>query len=325
MQTLPTIQDVRAAAKRLVGVALSTPLLRHPALDQRAGGQVFVKAESLQVVGAFKIRGAFNKIAQLDKAEWPGGVVACSSGNHAQGVAAASARLGFPALIVMPSDAPPLKIARTRALGADVHLYDRVREDRDALARSFAQDRKAALVPPFDDPDVIAGQGTVGLELMAEAAARGLKLDTVLVPCSGGGLASGVAMAVKDAQPATQVHTVEPAGFDDFARSLASGRLERNDRLSGSMCDALLAPTPGLITFALGRNLLSPGLSVSDEEVAEAVRFAFTELKLVVEPGGAVALAAVLSGKIETRGRATACIVSGGNIDPALLGRILQA
>lgn len=325
MEALPTIQDVRAAAGRLVGVALQTPLLRHPLLDQRVGGQVVLKAESLQVVGAFKIRGAFNKIAMLDKARWPGGVVACSSGNHAQGVAAAADRLGFRALIVMPSDAPPLKIARTRSLGAEVHLYDRVREDRDALARSFAQDRHAALVPPFDDPDVIAGQGTVGIELMAEVFARGLSLDAVLVPCSGGGLACGVGLAVKDASPATRVHTVEPAGFDDFARSLASGRLERNERLSGSMCDALLAPTPGAINFALGRKLLSPGLSVSEEEVAEAVRFAFTELKLVVEPGGAVGLAAVLAGRIETKGRTIACIVSGGNIDPSLLGRIVLA
>lgn len=322
---LPTIADLRAAARRVAGVAHSTPLLTSAELDQRAGGRVLLKAESLQRIGAFKIRGAYNRIVQLDKAAWPGGVVACSSGNHAQGVAAAAGLVGLPALIVMPSDAPRLKIERTRALGAAVHLYDREAEDRDALALAFARDRQAALVPPFDDPDVIAGQGTVGLELMAQAAERGAVPDAVLVPCSGGGLTTGVALAVKDASPATLVHPVEPADFDDFGRSLVGGQRQRNARMAGSICDALLSPTPGEITFALGQTLLAPGLAVTDAEVEDAIRFAFAELKLVVEPGGAVALAAVLSGKLATRGRTIACVLSGGNIDPAQFSRIIAA
>lgn len=322
---LPTIDDVRRAARRIAGVALVTPLVRHPVLDERVGARVLLKLENMQRVGAFKIRGAYNKIAQLDRAAWPGGIVACSSGNHAQGAADAAALLGFRALIVMPSDAPRLKIERTRALGADVHLYDRVTEDRDALAARFATERGAALVPPFDDPAIIAGQGTVGLELMAQAADLGALPDVALVPCSGGGLASGIAIAVKDARPATAVHPVEPAGFDDFGRSLISGTRERNTALTGSACDALLTPTPGLIPFEIGKRLFSPGLSVTDAEVAEAIRFAFTELKLVAEPGGAVALAALLSGKIEASGRVVACVVSGGNIDPVLFGEIISA
>lgn len=322
---LPTIDDVRSAACRIAGVALVTPLVRHPVLDERVGARVLLKLENMQRVGAFKIRGAYNKIAQLDRAAWPGGIVACSSGNHAQGAAAAAALLGFRALIVMPSDAPRLKIERTRALGADVHLYDRVSEDRDALASRFAAERGAALVPPFDDPAIVAGQGTVGLELMAQAAGLGAVPDIVLVPCSGGGLASGIAIAVKDASPATAVHPVEPAGFDDFARSLISGTRERNAALTGSSCDALLTPTPGEIPFAIGSKLFSPGLVVTDAEVAEAIRFAFTELKLVAEPGGAVALAALLAGKIEVRGNVVACVVSGGNIDPVVFGEIIAA
>jgi threonine dehydratase len=309
----------------VAGVALSTPLLTSPVLDARAGCRVLLKAESLQRIGAFKIRGAYNKISQLDRAAWPGGVVACSSGNHAQGVAAAASLLGFPALIVMPKDAPQLKIDRTRALGAEVYLFDREKDDRDALARDFATRRGAAVVPPFDDPDVIAGQGTVGLELMKQANELGLMPDCVLVPCSGGGLSTGVALAVKAVSPSTDVHPVEPAEFDDFGRSLDRGERVRNQRLSGSICDALMSPTPGEITFALGQKLLSPGLSVSDAEVAEAVRFAFTELKLVVEPGGAVALAAVLAGKVDNPGRTLACVLSGGNIDPGLFGQILAS
>lgn len=320
---LPTIADVRAARQRLAGKALVTPLIEHPALNARVGGRVLLKAENLQRVGAFKFRGAYNAIAQVDRTAYPGGVVACSSGNHAQGVAHASALLGQKSLVVMPSDAPALKIARTRAFGADVHLYDRVKEDRDAIALRFCAERKARFVHPFDDFDVIAGQGTVGLELMEQATAVGAVPDDVLVCCSGGGLASGVALAVKAANAGTIVHTVEPAGFDDFARSLTSGTPERNAKMSGSICDALLAPSPGKLTFAIGRRDMGPGLAVTDEEARAAVRYAFEELKLVLEPGGAVALAAVLSGRIATKGRAVACVLSGGNIDPESYARIV--
>lgn len=319
----PTIEDVRSAAERIKGLAVVTPLIEHPALNERVGGRVLLKAENLQRVGAFKFRGAYNAVSRIDRARYPGGVVACSSGNHAQGVAAAATLCGMPSLIVMPADAPAVKVRRTKAFGAEVQLYDRQTEDRDAIARAICEQRKAALVHPFDDPDVMAGQGTVGLELMAQAAAMGAQPDAVLVCCSGGGLVGGVAVAVRHARPATAVYSVEPAGFDDFARSLKSGKRERNEKLAGSICDALLVATPGEITFETGKRLLAGGLSVTDDEARAAVRFAFEELKLVVEPGGAVALAAVLAGKIMTRGRTIAAVLSGGNIDPAQMSEII--
>ncbi len=323
MRGLPTIDDVRAARLRLRDLAIRTPLLTHPALDAATGARVLLKAESLQRVGAFKFRGAWNKVAQVDREAYPGGVVACSSGNHAQGVAAAARLAGMRAMIVMPSDAPLLKIERTRAYGAQTHLYDRVREDRDAIAQRLAAERNAAMVHPFDDPDVIAGQGTVGLELMEQAAVMGRLPDAVLVPCSGGGLASGVALAVKAVAPACEVFAVEPDGFDDLARSLVSGKRERNVRLSGSICDSLLSVCPGEITFDILRSRLAGSFTATDPEVRAAIRFAFHELKLVLEPGGAIALAALLHGRVPTAGRTIACVLSGGNIDPALLGEIV--
>lgn len=320
---LPTYQDILSARDRIAPHAVRTPLLTHPALDARVGGRILLKAESLQRVGAFKFRGAYNKIAQVDKAAFPGGVVACSSGNHAQGVAAAATLCGLVSAIVMPSDAPRLKTERTRAFGGEVIPFDRARDDRDAIALRLCAERGAAMVHPYDDPDVIAGQGTVGLELMRQARALGLIPDAVLASCSGGGLVSGISLAVKQANPATAVYSVEPAGFDDMARSLVSGRHERNAALTGSICDALLAPTPGEITYALARANLAGGLAVTDDEVRAAVRFAFHELKLVLEPGGAAALAAVLSGKLATRDRVIAVVLSGGNIDPGTLAGIL--
>ena len=320
---LPTIEDVHAARVRLRGHALVTPLLTHPMLDARVGGRILLKAESLQRVGAFKFRGAYNAIAQIDRAACPGGVVACSSGNHAQGVAAAATLAGLRSLIVMPSDAPRLKIERTRAFGAEVHLYDRVSEDRDAIANRIAAERRAEVVHPFDDARVIAGQGTVGLELMEQATAMASPPELVLVPCSGGGLAGGIALAVKAAHPGAQVMTVEPAGFDDMARSLASGERERNTALAGSICDALLSPSPGELTLALAQRHIAGGIVVPDDETREAIRVAFEVLKLVLEPAGAIALAAVLSGRVEVRGRTVACILSGGNIDPVQFAAIL--
>ncbi len=244
-------------------------------------------------------------------------MVACSSGNHAQGVAAAATLLGLKSAIIMPADAPRMKIERTKAFGGEVVSYDRVREDRDAIALKLCEQRGAALVHPFDDLDVIAGQGTAGLEMMEQAAEVGAVPDIVLVGASGGGLISGVSIAVKEKSPSTLIYSVEPAGFDDLARSLEHGKRERNDKLSGSICDALLAPTPGELTFEVARRNLAGGLSVTDEEAREAVRFAFRELKLVLEPGGAVSLAAILAGKIDFKGRTVAALLTGGNIDPA--------
>lgn len=322
---LPTYDDVLAAAERLGALAVRTPLIEHPVLNERTAGRVLLKLETLQRVGAFKFRGAYNAISQLDKSRFTGGVVACSSGNHAQGVAAAAMICGMDALIVMPQDAPELKVARTKRYGAEVVSYDRETEDRDAIARELCAERNAAFIPPFDHPAVIAGQGTVGLELMQQAQAMNALPDAVIAPCSGGGLVTGVALAVKHANPKAEVYAVEPEGFDDLARSLDSGQRERNEKLSGSICDALLAPSPGEITFAIAKEQLAGSVAVSDEEVRAAVRFAFEELKLVVEPGGAVALAAVLSGKVPAFGRTIACVLSGGNIDPALFAEILGA
>jgi threonine dehydratase len=324
MSTLPvTIEMIRAAATRLAPHIVQTPVLEHTALNERVGGRVFLKCENLQRVGAFKFRGAYNKISQVDKKAYPGGVVASSSGNHAQGVAAAATLCGIRSVIVMPKDAPPIKVARTKAFGGEVVFYDRERDDRDGMAKAICAERQALFVPPFDDADVISGQGTAGLELMAEIARRGVKLDAVLVNVSGGGLASGIAVAVKDASPSTEMWTVEPAGFDDFARSLASGKPERNSRLSGSICDALMAESPGKLTLAIGTALMKGGVSVTDDEVREAMRFAFEELKLVVEPGGAASLAAILTGKVPVKGRNVAALLSGGNADPAQYARII--
>jgi threonine dehydratase len=260
----------------------------------------------------------------VDKAAYPGGVVACSSGNHAQGVAAAATLRGLRSTIVMPSDAPRLKIERTRAFGGEVIAYDRATEDRDAIARELCEQHGAAFVHPFDDPDVIAGQGTVGIEMMEQAAELGLAPDLVLVGASGGGLIGGVSLAVKEAHPRAQIYSVEPAGFDDLARSLARGARQRNERLSGSVCDALMAATPGEITFEMAQANLAGGLAVTDEEAKDAVRFAFRELKLVVEPGGAVSLAAILARKMDFAGRTVMAVLSGGNIDPALFSDIIR-
>ena len=320
---LPTYNDVLAARHRLGSLSCLTPLIEHPVLNAAAGARVLLKAENLQRVGAFKFRGAYNKIAQISGDTYPGGVVACSSGNHAQGVAAAATLRGLKSVIVMPADAPRLKIERTKAFGGEVVVYNRVTEDRDAIAREICEARNAAYVHPFDDPDVIAGQGTVGLEMMEQAAALGAIPDIVMVGASGGGLIGGVSLAVKEKSPATEIWSVEPAGFDDLARSLRNGTRERNTALSGSICDALLAATPGELTFEMAKKYLAGGLSVTDEEAKAAVRFAFRELKLVVEPGGAVSLATILARKLPIEGKTVAAVLSGGNVDPSVFADII--
>ncbi|MGD9784099.1 MAG: threonine/serine dehydratase [Hyphomicrobiaceae bacterium] len=323
MRQTPTIEDIEAALERIAGHAVPTPLISFPVLDAATGGRVLIKAENLQRVGAFKFRGAFNRLSLTDRTRYPGGIVACSSGNHAQGVAEAARLLGLAAVIVMPSDAPRLKIERTREAGAQVILYDRAREDREAIARHESDVRRADFVHPFDDPGVIAGQGTVGLEIAAQALALGMSIDDVLVPCSGGGLASGIAIAMDARMPGASIWTVEPATHDDMARSLAAGTLQHNDNPPPSIADALLVSEPGKLTFEILSRHAAGGLSVSDDEIRAAVRFAFVELKLVVEPGGAAALAAVLSGRLDARGRTVAVVLSGGNVDPQTFADIV--
>ena len=320
---LPTVADVDEAARRLAGVALRTPLLSSGALDAMTGGRVFLKAETLQRTGSFKFRGAYNKLAALPAERRAGGVVAFSSGNHAQGVAAAARLLGMPCVIVMPSDAPRAKRERTVALGAEVVLYDRLRDDREAIAEMIAKQRGATLVPPYDDALIIAGQGTAGREIVEDLAALGLTPDIVVVTASGGGLTAGIALAVKARVPSAALYTAEPAGFDDHARSFKSGQREQNAALTGTICDALMARTPGKLTFAINRSLVGAGVAASDDEVAAAVAFAFAELKLVVEPGGAVALAALMTGKIDVRGKVAVAVLSGGNVDPELFSRLV--
>jgi threonine dehydratase len=322
--SLPTFADVQAAARRLEGVVVRTPLLENARLNAQLGGRLFVKAECLQRTGSFKLRGAYNFLASMDEAGRRKGVVGWSSGNHAQGLAEAARLLGMKATIVMPADAPALKVANTRASGAEIVLYDRVKESREEIGLGIAKKTGATVVPPYDHPWILTGQGTAGLELAEQAKAIGVTLDAVAAPCSGGGLATGVALGVKGISPSTSVHAGEPEGFDDLARSLRSGKKEKNEKLSGSICDALLAPTPGDVTFPLAQKVLGPGLVVTDEEVLDAMETAFREFKIVVEPGGAVALAAALTGKLVVKDRAVAVICSGGNVDHATFARALS-
>ena len=318
---LPQLADVEAAAERLRGVVRRTPLLEADALNERVGGRLLCKAECLQRTGSFKLRGAYNTIRQLDGQP----VVAFSSGNHAQGVAAAAKLQGVPATIVMPADAPAIKIASTRALGAEIRLYDREREVREKIGAEIAERTGAALVKPYDDARIIAGQGTVGLEAAEQLREMGTAMDAALLPCGGGGLIAGCSIALAAAFPEVAIYAVEPQGFDDTARSLAAGERVANAPGARSFCDALLAPMPGELTFQLHRRHLASGLAVSDAEVARAMALAFSHLKVVVEPGGAVALAAVLSGRFDARGRTVLVVLSGGNVDPGLFAEVLQA
>ena len=321
---LPTYADIEDAARQIEGVAVCTPLLRSDTLDEAVGGKVFVKAEVLQRTGSFKFRGAYNRISRLTAEERKAGVVAYSSGNHAQGVATAARLMGAPAVIIMPADAPSLKIENTRALGAEVVLYDRATESREEIAARVQAERGGpVLVPPFEDRFVIAGQGTAGREIVQDLEARGVKADVLVCPTSGGGLTAGIVLAMTTLSPTTDLYGVEPFGFDDYARSIAAGHRVKNPAQSGSLCDALLTPEPGEMTFAINQPRLSGVLAVTDDEALAAVAFAFRHLKIVVEPGGAVALAALLSGKLKLAGRTAVAVASGGNVDPAVFIRAL--
>jgi threonine dehydratase len=314
--------DVLLAKKRIALFAVRTPLVESPELGARIKGNVFLKLELFQRTGSFKFRGAINRLAMIPQNARGPGVVAFSSGNHAQGVAAAAALFHMPALIVMPKDVPRAKLDGTKALGAEIIFYDRVKDDREAIAEKICAERGATLIKPFDDPGVIAGQGTVGLELAEDAARLGVTLDQVLVPCSGGGLVTGIALGLNGS---VKVHSVEPENFDGMRRSLIAGERVRapgvNEGGKLSIADALMAPIPGAHVFAVAKDLLAPGLTVSDAELEQAVAFAATKLKLLVEPGGAAALAALLAGK--AIGKNVALVISGGNADFAQIAAIV--
>jgi threonine dehydratase len=314
MTTPPTFADIEDAAARLEGMAVKTPLLRCDALDEAAGGRVFLKAECLQRTGSFKFRGAYNRISRLSVEERRAGVVAFSSGNHAQGVASAARIAGCPAVIVMPADAPAMKIEATRGYGAEVVLYDRFGQSREAIAAAITAERGAILVPPFDDPLIIAGQATVGLEAATQLGA--VTADVVACPASGGGLMAGVALAFERLSPTTRAICVEPEGFDDHALSLKAGaRVGWAPGAQQSLCDALMSQKPGELTFALNAPRLDKAVAVSDAEALAAMAFAFRHLKLVLEPGGAVALAAALTHKLDLDGGVAVVVASGGNVD----------
>lgn len=315
MQQRPAYADVLDAAKQLTGKAIRTPLLENAVLNARTGGRIMIKPEVLQHTGSFKFRGAYNFISRLSDEERKRGLLTYSSGNHAQGVAFAARLLGAKATIIMPSDAPRIKIENTRAHGAEVILYDRFGESREEIGNRIQKESGALMVPPYDHPWIVAGQGTCGLEIAVQAEEAGATLDAAVICCGGGGLTSGTALALNKLSPQTKVYSAEPAGFDDMARSLAGGKRVGNAPDARSICDAVLTPMPGELTFALSLELLSGGLVVTDDEVRAAMKFAFETLKLVVEPGGAVALAAVLHGKLETQGKTIALTLSGGNVD----------
>jgi threonine dehydratase len=325
MSAAPSFADVLAAGARLKGRVVRTPILRHPLLDEITGGRVVVKPEPLQRTGSFKLRGATNAALLLNPAARRGGIVTHSSGNHGQAVAAAAHMLGMPALIAMPTDAPAIKRAATRRWGAEIHPFDRHGIDRDALAADLAAARGATVIPPFDHPDVIAGQGTLAIELVEDAKAQGLALDALAVCTGGGGLIAGCALAMETLAPDAEIWAVEPEGWDDTRRSLEAGRRLANDGGGSGFCDALLSRQPGALTFSINHARLAGGVAVMEAEVLRAMRFAFEHLKLVAEPGGAVALAAVLAGKIEARGRTIGVVISGGNVDPEVFARALAA
>lgn len=320
-----TFEDIERAAKRIAPVIARTPLIASPVLDEMTGGRVFLKAENLQRTGSFKLRGAYNFLRQLTPEQAARGAVAFSSGNHAQAVAAAGTMLGIDTTIVLPEDAPQIKIDNTRKLGGKTVLYDRYTADRAVIAAEIAAERGAELVPSYDHPWIIAGQGTAGIEIAEQCREHGVTADRLYINCSGGGLTAGCALAMEALSSETRVHPVEPVQFDDTARSLRSGKLEGNDPDARTICDALMASPPGKITFEINRTRLGEGLTVTDDEVREAIRFAFLQLKLVVEPGGAASLAAILAGKLDLSGQVAVAILSGGNIDPALFADIQSA
>lgn len=324
MSGAPSFPDIEAAAARLRGRVVRTPLLRHPLLDEITGATVLVKPEPLQRTGSFKLRGATNAALLMDPAARRAGVVTHSSGNHGQAVACAARMLGMPALVAMPADAPAIKVGATRRWGAEIAFFDRHGTDREALAARLAAERGATVIPPFDHPHVIAGQGTLAVEMVEDARAMGLALDALAVCTGGGGLAAGCALALEALAPRAEIWAVEPEGWDDTRRSLEAGRRLANDGTGEGLCDALLSREPGALTFSINLPRLAGGVAVTRAEVLRAMRFAFEHLKIVAEPGGAVALAAALAGRFAARGRVLGVVVSGGNVDPATFAGALE-
>lgn len=323
MSELPVYDDVVSAARQLDGHAVRTPLLESSILNEHLGGRVLIKPEVLQRTGSFKFRGAYNRLSRMTAAERRTGVVAFSSGNHAQGVALAAHLLGIPAIIVMPTDAPAVKVAGVRRYGGEIISYDRETGDREAISNELVEDNGATLVPSFDDPFIIAGQGSCGLEIAQDCEAAGIAPDLLLCGAGGGGLIAGIGLAMKQHFPDADLWAVEPEGFDDHARSLEAGKRLSNPRQTGSIQDAILTPAPGRLTFALNRRNLSGAVSVSDDETLDAMAFAFSHLKLVGEPGGVSSLAALLAGKVTLDGRTAIAVLTGGNVDPAIFQRAL--
>lgn len=309
---------IQAAATRLRGHARRTPLLSSPFLDEIAGKRILIKAEALQHTGSFKFRGGWSALSAMDEAQRKRGVIAYSSGNHAQGIALAAAKHGAPCVIIMPSDSPQIKIANTRALGGEVILYDRATDDRDQIGDTLASERGLTLVKPFDNPQVIAGQGTCGIEIAEQAGEQGVDKADVLVNCGGGGLSSGIALALEELAPGMRVRTCEPAGFDDVARSLRSGQIEKNATTAGSICDAILTQSPGELTFPILKRLCGPGVVVPEADALRAMAQAFLRLKIVLEPGGAISLAAALYHGDQINAETVIVVATGGNVDPDL-------
>lgn len=316
MQQLPEYSDILDAARRIAAEAVHTPLLENEVLNARTGGRVLIKPECLQRTGSFKFRGAFNRLSLIPEADRPRGVVAFSSGNHAQGVACAAKLLGIPAIIVMPSDAPKVKADGVRRYGAEIVAYDREKDDREAIAATYVEERGMTLVPSYDDPFIVAGQGTCGLEIALGLENLNITPDALVCCTGGGGLIAGIGLAMRHHFAKVEIWAAEPEGFDDHARSLAAGERVSNTRLGGSLQDALLTPSPGKITFALNQRQLTGAVQTTDDEALDAVAFAHANLKLVAEPGGATALGAILSGKVDVKGRTVVCVVTGGNVDP---------
>ncbi len=321
---MSNLEMIEAAAERLNGHARQTPILTSPFIDEIAGRRVLLKPECLQHTGSFKFRGAWSAISALDETSRARGVIAYSSGNHAQGVARAATMHSIASVIVMPSDAPHLKIENTNALGAEVVLYDRENESREEIGESLAAERGLTLIRPFDEPQVIAGQGTTGLEIARQAAELGVTKGDVLVCCGGGGLTSGIALALEGHAPDLRVRPCEPEGFDDVKRSLETGSIQGNNAASGNICDAILTPRPGDITFPILKRLCGPGLTISEDEAMKAMALAFLRLKIVLEPGGAASLASALFRKDEIEGDAVIVVASGGNVDPQVFQRALE-